>query len=189
MPELYGPFSRESHCLSANALVVLSNVSSSRRDNEFMVDVNLAQIKPAATQASDHCLSTGLKTNTAQSARGSQVSSALQHCAAHTMLNLCRRQCSAVAKNATRGLATASSRPVSSKFSETLDAGPALDDFLSTDGPERVVLGNTVAYVAGNHSGYILRNSYTPERVYLRSSRPPFLLGRPMLKSRRTSEG
>lgn len=42
-----------------------------------------------------------------------------------------------------RGLATpSSSKPV---FSQKLDEGPSLDDFIAgdTDGPQKVVLGNT----------------------------------------------
>jgi len=46
-----------------------------------------------------------------------------------------------------RRLATASSSAVISrsntKFGETLESGPTLDDFLSGNPPERVVLGNT----------------------------------------------
>ncbi|KAH9486805.1 Lipoyl synthase, mitochondrial [Psilocybe cubensis] len=44
-----------------------------------------------------------------------------------------------------RCLATASSfaTPSGSKFKQTLDNGPSLDDFISGDVPERIVLGNT----------------------------------------------
>lgn len=44
-----------------------------------------------------------------------------------------------------RTLATPSSSKTN--FSETLAAGPSLDDFIAENVPERVVLGNTTAYV------------------------------------------
>jgi hypothetical protein len=49
-----------------------------------------------------------------------------------------------------RSLATpATSGPTASKttFKETLEHGPSLGDFISSDTPERIVLGNTNAYV------------------------------------------
>jgi len=43
-----------------------------------------------------------------------------------------------------RCLATTSSPPIAKpKFRETLDHGPSLDDFLSGEPVERIVLGNT----------------------------------------------
>jgi lipoic acid synthetase len=50
-----------------------------------------------------------------------------------------------------RSLATpatsGSSAPKKTAFKDTLEQGPSLDDFISGDIPERVVLGNTKAYV------------------------------------------
>ena len=45
--------------------------------------------------------------------------------------------------------------PVSKKatFKATLGQGPSLDDFISGDNPERIVLGNTNTYVALLASG------------------------------------
>ena len=51
-----------------------------------------------------------------------------------------------------RSLATpatsGSSASQTTKFKDTLEQGPSLDDFISGDIPERVVLGNTNTYVA-----------------------------------------
>ncbi len=51
-----------------------------------------------------------------------------------------------------RSLATpatsGSSVPRKEAFKDTLEQGPSLDDFISGDIPERVVLGNTKTYVA-----------------------------------------
>ena len=38
-------------------------------------------------------------------------------------------------------------------FKETLEQGPSLHDFISSDIPERIVLGNTNTYVAPFASG------------------------------------
>lgn len=63
----------------------------------------------------------------------------------------------AVSRNA-RSLATpAASRPSTSNrsnFTETLTEGPSLDDFISGDVSERVVLGNTNTYEALFISGH-----------------------------------
>lgn len=45
-----------------------------------------------------------------------------------------------------RALATTATPPSStprSKFSQELDSGPSLDDFIAGDVPDRIVLGNT----------------------------------------------
>jgi hypothetical protein len=56
-----------------------------------------------------------------------------------------------------RSLATpATSGPSASKkttFKATLEQGPSLDDFVSGDTPERIVLGNTNTYVTLFSSG------------------------------------
>jgi len=93
------------------------------------------------------------------------------------MLNLCRRQCPGAAKATIRRLATASSRPVPNKFSETLDAGPALDDFLNADGPERVVLGNTAVYVARKHCVHAFRDSCMFQNASTSVSQDPHSVG------------
>lgn len=51
-----------------------------------------------------------------------------------------------------RSLATpatsGSSAPQKTAFKDSLEQGPSLDDFISGEIPERVVLGNTKTYVA-----------------------------------------
>lgn len=51
----------------------------------------------------------------------------------------------------TRAFATAATPSTStsrSKFSQELENGPSLDDFIAGDVPDRVVLGNTKGYVS-----------------------------------------
>ena len=43
--------------------------------------------------------------------------------------------------------ATSGSSAPKETFKDTLEQGPSLDDFISDDIPERVVLGNTKTYV------------------------------------------
>ncbi|KAF7966775.1 hypothetical protein HWV62_37025 [Athelia sp. TMB] len=58
-----------------------------------------------------------------------------------SMISLLRSRSVRRAPNNARFLATASPKP----FSQTLEGGPSLDDFISGEVPERVVLGNTKA--------------------------------------------
>lgn len=48
---------------------------------------------------------------------------------------------------ATPAVTSGSSAPKKETFKDTLEQGPSLDDFISGDTPERVVLGNTKTYV------------------------------------------
>lgn len=48
---------------------------------------------------------------------------------------------------ATPAATSGSSAPKKEAFQDTLEQGPSLDDFISGDIPERVVLGNTKTYV------------------------------------------
>ena len=59
------------------------------------------------------------------------------------MINLLRSRSVRRAPRNVRFLATPSPKP----FSQALEGGPSLDDFISGEVPERVVLGNTKAYV------------------------------------------
>ncbi len=49
--------------------------------------------------------------------------------------------------------ASGPSAPKKTTFKDTLEQGPSLDDFISGDTPERVVLGNTNTYVTLLASG------------------------------------
>ena len=48
---------------------------------------------------------------------------------------------------ATPAATSGSLAPKKETFKDTLEQGPSLDDFISGDIPERVVLGNTKTYV------------------------------------------
>ena len=59
-------------------------------------------------------------------------------------------------------------------FRETLDSGPSLDDFISGDTPDRVVLGNTSAYVARSTASAFAVPDRGAVRACRRTSRRPF---------------
>ena len=130
------PLTNGSHSLRACAFVVFKSVSSSRRESVLIVADKPNGPSIRRVRHTDH----GVSAN-APCPKPQEMSTILKYSrSARVPIS---RHARALAMPAASG----SPAPKKSSFTETLADGPSLDDFVSDNVPERIVLGNKNTYV------------------------------------------